>query len=116
MCPSAQTVSQTKNGILTYCDHSKLFQLVYNNLCFELYDWELIAFKEYVFDIDPDYWEVQLKETMHNKRIPISIGTKHCIVVVNREELLELKQLLREKKKHTHLLSSQEIAYRHLQN
>ena len=44
MCPSIKILNQSKNGILTFCNQSKLFQLVYNNLCFEFYEWELEAF------------------------------------------------------------------------
>ena len=116
MCPTKKIVKRSKNGILTFCSSSKLFQLVYNNLCFELYEWELRAFKEHLDTLDVSYWERQLQCAVHQKKIPISVGTKHFIILLAKEELLELRQLLRKKKEPELLLSTNDIHYTYTVN
>ena len=116
MCPSKKIVKRSKNGILTFCSSSKLFQLVYNNLCFELYEWELRVFKAHLDDLDVSYWEQQLQCVVHQKKIPISVGTKHFIILLAKEELLELRQLLKKKKEQELLLSASDIHYEYSAN
>ena len=110
MCPSQKVLNQTKNGMFTYCEHSKLFQFVFNNLCFELYGWELEKFVEYLETLDVAYWEKQLESSLHSRKIPITVGKNHFIILINRRELEELKRLLIGKQS-LKLLSSREIAH-----
>jgi hypothetical protein len=116
MCPSQKLLNKTKNGVLTFCGHSKLFQLNYNNLCFELYEWELDALKEYLYQIDASYWEQQLTELASSRKIPVSVGIKHFIILLNKVELLEIRHLLQTDYTSVHLLTSKEIEYVHSQN
>ncbi|MBO0322002.1 hypothetical protein J0X14_06820 [Muricauda sp. CAU 1633] len=116
MCNSLYILSQSKNGLLTFCDKTKLFQLIFNNLCFELYEWELEAFKEYVDEIDIPYWENQLKHWTQQRKIPISVGKKHFIILVNKEEVHEILHLLSFKKPHIKFLEYQDIDYRFIEN
>lgn len=110
MCPSHHILSRSKNGVLTFCGHSKLFRLVYNNLCFELYEWELEALREYIAALDPGYWEAHLKDWGHRRKIPISVGKKHFIILVDREEVQEIKDLLSLEGRRARLLDPKEIA------
>ncbi len=116
MCPSLKYLSTSKNGSLTYCNHSKLFQLTYNNLCFELYEWELDAFKEYLTQIDIAHWEQHFKNSVNSRKIPVPIGVKHFIIVLNQEELYEMKLLLNLEKNKINLLKFNEIQYRLIEN
>jgi len=116
MCRYLNVMNRSKNGVLTFCNHSKLFQLIYNNLCFELYEWELEALKEYIEQLDIPYWEKQLKNWNHQRKIPISVGKKHFIILVNKEEVDELLSLLRLEKQKMKLLSYQEIEYQFIEN
>ena len=109
MCPSSEIINQTKNGLFTYCNQTKLFQFVYNNLCFELYEWELQKFIEYISGLDVDYWEKQLAHSFHNRKIPVTVGHNHFIILLNKQELVELKRLLLDKQENK-LLSFKEIA------
>jgi len=97
--------------MLTFCTSSQLFQLVYNNLCFELYEWELKIFEEHLDTLDISYWEQQLQCTLHQKKIPISVGTKHFIILLAKQELLELQQLVQGKKQPARLLNFSDINY-----
>ena len=116
MCEFQKILSQTKNGTLTFCNQSKLFQLVYNNLCFELYEWELDAFKSYVSQLDVSYWEKEFKNWIHERRIPISIGQKHFIILVSKREISEIKRLLCINLKQVEFLEYDDINYRFIEN
>jgi len=116
MCHSLKVLTRSKNGVLTFCNHTKLFQLLFNNLCFELYEWELDALKEYIAKLDLSYWESHLKHWAHQRKIPISVGKKHFIILVNREEVQELLGLLSMEDPSTELLCHQDIDYQFIEN
>ena len=116
MCRYLNVMNRSKNGVLTFCNHTKLFQLIYNNLCFELYEWELEALKEYINQLDIPYWEKQLKNWNQQRKIPISVGKKHFIILVNKEEVDELLSLLRLEEQNVKLLSHDEIDYQFIEN
>lgn len=109
-------MNRSKNGVLTFCQGTKLFQLIYNNLCFELYEWELEALKAYIEELDIPYWEKQLKNWSQQRKIPISVGKKHFIILVNKEEVSELLSLLRFEKQKVELLTHDEIDYQFIEN
>jgi hypothetical protein len=104
-------IQSSKNGTLTYCNHSKLFQLVFNNLCFEFYEWELETFKKHITQLNINYWEKQLVCYQNQRRIPISIGHKCFIILLNKEEVVEIKQLLQTGSKSINFLKFKDIAY-----
>ena len=116
MCESLKILSQTKNGTLTFCDKSKLFQLVYNNLCFELYEWELDSFKSYISQLDISYWENEFKNWIHERKIPISVGQKHFIILVSKREISEIKRLLTINLRQVEFLEYDDINYRFIEN
>ncbi|GLU44129.1 DUF6686 family protein [Allomuricauda sp. NBRC 101325] len=116
MCKSLNIISQSKNGTVTFCNHSKLFQLIFNNLCFELYEWELEALKSYIEELDIAYWENQLKHWSQQRKIPISVGKKHFIILVNREEITELLTLLNMETRKVELLGMEDINYTFIEN
>lgn len=116
MCNHLNVMSRSKNGALTFCNRTKLFQLIYNNLCFELYEWELDALKEYIEQLDIPYWEKQLKNWNQQRKIPISVGKKHFIILMNKEEVCEILSLLNFEKQKVQLLSHDEIDYQFIEN
>lgn len=116
MCPSVKLLKQSKNGVLTFCNESKLFQLVYNNLCFEFYEWELETFKSHLSELDFNYWEKALSSTLSARKIPISIGNKYFVILVNRQEVYELKELLSLEMDTLQFLSANDIDYRFIEN
>lgn len=116
MCNSQKILSRSKNGVLSFCNRSKLFRLVYNNLCFELYEWELEALREYIDQLDIAYWESRLKDWGHRRKIPISVGKGHFIILLDREEVWEVSALLSPKVDNCRLLGSGDINYSFLEN
>ncbi len=116
MCPSVKLLKQSKNGVLTFCNKSKLFQLVYNNLCFEFYEWELEVFKSHLNALDFEYWEETLSSTLSLRKIPISIGNKYLVILVSRQEVYELMELLNLEMNTLRFLSYKDIDYRFIEN
>jgi hypothetical protein len=116
MCPTRKIIHQSKNGILTYCRRSNLFQLVFNNLCFELYEWELDTLEKHLKTLDVAYWKEQFKGEIHQRKIPLSVGTKHFIILLSRSELAELKSLLNKSTTATTLLNAEDIGYNFIAN
>lgn len=116
MCPSLRTLNRTKNGILTFCNDSKLFQLVFNNLCFEFYEWELNSFKDHIVRLDPEYWEKAIPFAPTARKIPISVGNKCFVILVNTQEILELRTLLQIEHKSLGLITAKDIDYRYIEN
>lgn len=70
------------------------YQLTFNNLNFSLTEDELIAFKEYIKQINIEYWEKEYEHSIYKKKIPIPTLQSNFIILVNRFELYELLLLL----------------------
>ena len=70
------------------------YQLTFNNLNFSLTEEELIAFKEYLKQINIEYWEKEYEHSIYKKKIPIPTLQSNFIILVNRFELYELLLLL----------------------
>ncbi|NQZ44815.1 MAG: hypothetical protein HRT65_10925 [Flavobacteriaceae bacterium] len=116
MCTGQQILSQNANGIFTYCGHSQLFQLVYNNLCFEFYEWELEVFRDYIDAIDIKRWETEMARSMHRRKIPIGVGNKHFLILMTRKEIEELQNMLHFQPDEMPYLKSKDIHYDMLSN
>ena len=109
-------ISKTKNGLLTFCHRSKLFQLLFNNLCFEFYEWELENFKSHILKLDILYWEKLFKHSINLRKIPISLGEKYFVILLNKQEVNELKKLLNYNNYTNKLLKYNDIEYTHTVN
>lgn len=70
------------------------YQLTFNNLNFSLTEEELIAFKEYLKQINIEYWEKEYEHSIYKKKIPIPTLQSNFIILINRLELYELLLLL----------------------
>ena len=116
MCPFSKVIYQSKNGVITYCQHNHLFQVMYKNLCFELYEWELEALKTHLSSLDVAFWENQLKTSITHRKIPISVGAKHFIILLSKNELAELMTLLYGDTKKVNLLNHIDIEYTFIEN
>lgn len=69
------------------------YQLTFNNLNFSLTEEELIAFKEYLKQIN-EYWEKEYEHSIYKKKIPIPTLQSNFIILINPLELYELLLLL----------------------
>ena len=93
MC-NLKIVNRTSNGILLYCRHRNMYQLLFNNLTFDLSSIEMTSFSNYLDQIDIDYWEREYQHSIYEKKIPIPTLQTNFIILLNRKELEELRHLV----------------------
>src|SRR5690606_1012326 len=94
MCHNIKIESQTKNGIVVTCTDCDKYQVLYKNLNFNFEQSEYDSFIKYLSNIDSESWEMEYENSIYNKRIPIPTAQQNLMILVNSEELLELKRLL----------------------
>lgn len=116
MCNIVTLVAKVKSGELSYCRHCRSFHLIFNNLFYELTRQELKKLKQYVDTIDISYWETKYEHTNLNRKIPLPTTQDNLIIMLNRQEVSELKRLLAFKnykyKQPISFLNADDIDYR----
>ena len=98
MC-ELKVLNRTSNGVLVFCQRKAMYQLLFNNLTFSLNQVELDSFFEYIKNIDCTYWEMEYRNSIYEKKIPIPTLQKNFIILFDRLEINELKFLLNFKTK-----------------
>ena len=93
MC-NLKVLNRTSNGILLHCQHRDMYQLLFNNLTFDLNSIEMTSFANYLDQINIDYWENEYKHSIYEKKIPIPTLQSNFIILLNRKELEELRFLV----------------------
>ncbi len=56
-CNNVTSLSQTSQGELSLCKNCKHFHLEFNNIYFEFTVNEFKQFKQYILNLEPDFWE-----------------------------------------------------------
>ena len=110
MCRHFNYLTKNKNGFLVYCMRSKSYQLSYKNLNFNLTDYELDGLVKYLKAIDCDYWEKEYQNSIYEKKIPIPTLQSNFMILLERQEVYELLNLLDINKK-TGFISLSDIDY-----
>ena len=93
MC-DLKIIKKTTNGLLLFCPKVNGFQLSFNNIFLNLSRFELNGFIDFIEKIDVDYWELEYKNSVYTKKIPIPTAQSNLIILIDRHELAELKILL----------------------
>lgn len=86
-------ISQTENGRVFRCPTCKLIHFEYKNLNFNFTTKEYTFFANYFLEIDGDYWEIKNANSFFKRKIFIPAGNEHFNILLNKKELLELKEL-----------------------
>lgn len=105
-----KVLNRTSNGILLFCEHRSMYQLLFNNLTFDLSRIEMTSFSNYLKQIDVNYWETEYKNSIYDKRIPIPTLQTNFIILLNTKELEELQSLV-DCTSHYKILKPTEINY-----
>lgn len=71
-----------------------MYQLLFNNLTFDLSAIEMTSFTNYIDQIDIDYWEREYRYSIFDKKIPIPTLQSNFIILLNRKEVEELRFLI----------------------
>jgi hypothetical protein len=98
MCRHFKYLTKNKNGFLVYCAKSKVYQLSYKNLNFNLTVPELVSLVKYLKNIDCGYWEKEYENSIYQKKIPVPTLQTNFMILLERKEVFELINLLDIKK------------------
>lgn len=104
-------LSKVSSGALSFCHDCCVYHLEFNNIYLELNSYEFKQLKDYVFNIDIDYWEHKFINSNAKRKIPIPSMQTNLVLMFNRQEMIELKLLFKEVQKDvfTTYLNSNEI-------
>ena len=109
-------LKRTKDGILLFCYHSEMYQLLFKNINFNLTLNELECFSKYISTIDEQYWLLEYRNSIYNKHIPIPSLQENLILLLDLNDLFELRELLNYQSKSIKFLSFREIDYKVMMN
>lgn len=105
-------LKRTKDGILLFCDHSEKYLLLFKNINLNLTLEELKKFSEYIVSIDEYYWEHEYRNSIFDKHIPIPSIQENLMLLLDLNDLFELRELLNYKSKLIKFMSFREIDYK----
>ena len=115
MC-QIKLLNRTTDGILIYCNRSKTFQMLFKNINFNLTRLELNSLTKYCNEIDEKYWEWEMKNSIYPKKIPLPTTQENLMILLDVNDLLEIRELLNISENENHFISFREINYAILQN
>lgn len=94
MCHNINVVNQTKSGIVVTCAECNHYQVLFKNLNFNFSLKEYSSFVKYLTSIDGEAWEHEYENSIYGKKIPIPTAQQNLMILLNIQELEELKRLL----------------------
>ena len=86
-------ISQTNKGKIEYCKGCDRFYLVYENILLCFTEFEYYHFERLLFDIEVEQWVEYNKEFSHKKFIPIQTEQRNLTLMLDENDLIQLKQL-----------------------
>lgn len=89
-----EIISRTRNGLIAYCGHCKVYQLEFGNLFFRLSESSFDYFRNYVVSIDGAYYEHRNKRMTCTRKIFLRLPAENVYFCVCASELEELKRLV----------------------
>lgn len=93
MCHSVKVLSKVSHGELSICNECNVYHLEFNNVYFELTTAQFKRFKNFIQTLDEDYWETKYANAKVSRKIPIPSKQANLVLMFNRYEIRELKQL-----------------------
>lgn len=105
-------LKQTSSGILLFCNHSNLYQILFKNINFNLTVLELDGLRNYINNIDETYWEWEFKNSIYSKKIPLPTTQENLMILLNVSDLAEIRTLLNYKTNISTYISYRDIDYK----
>jgi len=87
------TLSRTENGNVFKCSGCSKIHIEYKNLNFNFNEKEYFDFAKYFKELDGSYWEKMNSHFPYRKKIIVPVGHSSLNVLLNNEEVQELKKL-----------------------
>ncbi len=94
MCHQHKLLAKNCDGQLTYCENCNIYHLTFNNIYIEFIEKEIIRFKEYILQLEADYWQIPQDKVVMNRKIAIKTLQQNLSLVFNKQELSSLKSLV----------------------
>lgn len=88
-----QIICQSENGKVFNCTSCKLIHFEYKNLNFNFTTYEYEFFSNYFLNLNGEYWEIENANCFFERKILIPAGTNNFNILLNNEELFELKEM-----------------------
>ncbi|MCT4590059.1 MAG: hypothetical protein N4A71_19695 [Carboxylicivirga sp.] len=87
-------ISQTRHGRVFICPSCDKVHIEFHNFLFSFNQEEFNHFKQCFSRMDGQYYEAINADIVYQRKIIVPIGHKHASMMLNRQELNELKRLL----------------------
>lgn len=94
MCHKIETLAKNCHGDLSFCSSCSVYHLTFGNIYIELTPKEMLGFRNYVTDVDIEYWECKYERMPIKRKIVIKTMQQNLSLMFNRSELASLKNLL----------------------
>ncbi|AUP80629.1 DUF6686 family protein [Flavivirga eckloniae] len=88
------TIAKNYSGQLSFCEDCQIYRLTFNNICIEFDEQEFSSFQMFLEAIDVDYWETKYERTAMGRKIPIQTIQHNLTIILNKQELEALKDLV----------------------
>ena len=89
-----ELISKTRNGMITYCAHCKVYHLEFGNLFFRLSEAGLECLRNYIVSINGSYCEKVNRKMNANRKIFLKLPAQNVYFCGCQAELEELKSLV----------------------
>ena len=89
-----ELISRTRNGMITYCAHCKVYHLEFGNLFFRLSEAGFECLRNYIVSINGPYCERSNRKMNANRKIFLKLPAQNVYFCVCTAELEELKSLV----------------------
>jgi len=94
MCrDSVKVLSRVPSGELSFCSECRVYHLEFNNIYLELKQVDFKQFKDFILNIEIDYWENKYACSKVLRKIPIPSTQPNLVLMFKREEIRELQAL-----------------------
>jgi len=94
MNKNSKIIARVKNGELSICKDCKNYNLIFNNIFFQFDKNQLHQFKEYLTNLDIEYWLEFNAATTQKKKIPVATFHQNLVLIFSYDEIQDLKTLL----------------------
>lgn len=116
-CRKSRLLNASPNGSLFYNEENRMVLLEFKNICFDFYEDEYLSFVQYICGLEGEEIERKYRNSIHRRKIPVPVGHACMTLLLNSEELSELKFLFTAQSRPALLKKpSREIQYQMIYN
>lgn len=92
MC-NKKILSKIRSGELSMCEQCNIYHLTFNNIYFEFNEKQFYQFRNYISNIDIEYWEKSCSCSSIKRKIPLQTLHQNLVLIFSKQEVIELNTL-----------------------